>query len=396
MKKKSIQIYVLIVALTAFGLALSNNVLSNYFKDVYQVTAEQRGFIEFPREVPGLVSILVIGALSFMSDIKISILAQALSIIGIMVLGLTTPEYNVMLVFIFINSMGMHLFMPMRESIGMSLVGNENVGKRMGQFKGVDTAFRMIGALLVFLGFRYGFFTFNADVKWVFIIAAFALLVVFFLLIYLNKLVHGGQKHSKRPKLIVKKRYKFYYILVVLFGVQKQIMMVYAPWVLIDLLNKPVEVIAILSIVASFVGIFFIPAVGRWLDRFGYKKLLYVDALSFIGVYLLFGVLCASYVNGSLPKVGWPVYIAYVLFIIDRMSTQLGLVRTVYLKKIAERSEDITPTLSLGMTLDHFVSIIAAALGGLAWGRFGPQYIFFGVALLSFINLFVAIRVREI
>ena len=81
--RKEIKIYFAILALTAFGLGLTNNVISNFFKDAYQVSAYTRGVLEFPREVPGMISVIVIASLSFLSDIRISIIAQMLSIVGI-------------------------------------------------------------------------------------------------------------------------------------------------------------------------------------------------------------------------------------------------------------------------------------------------------------------------
>lgn len=392
--KKELKIYFAILALGALGAGLSGNVLSNYFKDVYDVTTAQRGFIEFPRELPGMLSILVVSALSFMTDYRIAVIAQILAAIGIAVLGFFTPIYSIMLVFIFINSFGAHLFMPMRQSIGISLIDDHQDGKRMGQYNGVMTAFRMVGALLVFIGFRLGFFSFKTPIKMVFVIAAIFLLLSSLLLYVLGKMMHNPDGHHTPNKFVFKMKYKYYYMLVVMFGVQKQIMLVYAPWVLIELLNVKVDTLAILSIIGGFIGIFFIPAVGRWIDQFGVKKLLYADALSFIGVYALFGVLSAGYVSGSLATVGLPMFLGFALFIIDKMSTQLGLVRTVFLKRIVDTPADITPTLSLGLSLDHLVSIIAAILGGVVWYNWGPQYIFYGVSSLSLINLYVASKAQ--
>lgn len=130
--KKEIKIYFAIIALTAFGLGMTNNVISNFFKDAYNVTAYQRGFLEFPRELPGLISVFVIAGLSFLSDIRISMLAQLLSVVGILALGLYTPTFNVMIIFIFINSLGMHLFFPLQDSIGLELAEKDNMGKRLG------------------------------------------------------------------------------------------------------------------------------------------------------------------------------------------------------------------------------------------------------------------------
>lgn len=389
------KVYFIILALTALGLGLSNDVMSNYFKDAYQITAYQRGLIEFPRELPGVLVLLVVAALSSFSDIRLSMLAQFLSIVGILVLGFFTPTFSVMLVFIFINSLGMHMFFPLQDSIGMSIIKGNDVGKRMGQYKGVSTAFSMFGSILVFIGFRFGFFSFTSNIKWIFIISALILILVLILFFILEKTMSSPPKTSKKIRFIFRKKYKFYYTLVIMFGVQKQIMIVYGPWVLIELLSKKADTLAILGMIGSFIGIFFIPKVGKLLDKFGIKKLLYADALSFIGVYLIYGLLASGFVSGKISTFGIPLFLAYGIFIFDRMSNQLGMVRTIYLRSIAVDTSDIMPTLSLGLSLDHIVSIICAYLGGVVWSLWGPQYIFFLAAFLSLVNLYVAYKVKE-
>jgi predicted MFS family arabinose efflux permease len=367
--------------------------LSNYLKEVYEVTAIQRGTIEFPRELPGLLSILIVSMLARFTDIRIATFAQITAAVGILLLGMFTPIYGIMLVLIFVNSMGTHLFMPMRQSIGINLVQDGKYGKRLGQFNGTTTAFQMLGAIIIFFGFKFGKLSFNTHIQWVFVLASIALAISAFLLVILDKRINDLDSHPAKTKFLFRKEYKFYYILVIMFGVQKQIMLVYGPWVLIELLGKKVETIAVLAIIGYFIGIFFIPALGRWIDRFGIRKLMFADAISFIVVYALYGILSGGYASGSLAKVGLPVFMAYGLFIIDRMSTQMGLIRTVYLKLIAVDSKDITPTISLGMTLDHVVSIVAAVLGGIVWVTWGPQYIFYVVSTLSLVNLYVAFSV---
>lgn len=390
---KEIVLYVIILALVALASALSGNVLSNYFKDVYHTDAFQRGFIEFPRELPGMLSILMVSALYKFSDVKIAFVSMICAALGIIVLGFATPTFYIMLIFIFINSVGAHLYMPMQSSIGMNLIKDGQYGKWMGVFSGITTAFTMIGGIVVYFGFKNGFFSFTSDVKSIFLWSAGIFLLAGLIHIPLMALTKGHASHHDKEKFIVRREYKYYYALVIMFGVQKQIMMVYGPWIFIDTLGKSVETIAILSIVGSFVGIFFIPAVGRWLDRFGVKKLLYADALSFIFVYAFYGLLSGGYASGTLAKVGFPLFLGYALFIVDRMSTQMGIVRTLYLKKIALDTKDITPTISLGLTLDHFVSIIAAFFGGIVWVKYGPQYIFYLVSFMSLVNLYVAYKV---
>lgn len=392
---KGLLVYFIIIALTAFGQGLSGDVISNYFKDAYNVTAYQRGVIEFPRELPGLILIFVVAALSFLSDIRISIIAQMFGIAGITVLGLFTPSFAVMLIFIFINSMGIHMFMPLQDSIGMSLIKDDNIGKRMGQYKGVYTGFAMLASILVYIGFKAGFFSFTTKIKWTFILSAIILLFALIFLIVLQKTEKVNDIHNqKKINFIFRKEYKYYYILVIMFGVQKQMMIVYGPWVLIEILNKKADTLAVLGIIGSLIGTFFIPAVGKWLDRFGIKTILYADAISYIVVYFLYGLMSAGFVSGKLALIGIPVILTYVLVILDKMSTQFGMVRTIYLRTIAVDPADITPTLSLGVSMDHFVSIICAFMGGIVWSVWGPQYIFFLAAALSLVNLYVATKVK--
>lgn len=392
--RREIKVYILVLALTAFGLGFSNDIISNYFKDAYQVSAFQRGIIEIPREMPGVLAVLIISFLSMFSDIRIGMLAQFLSLAGMLVLGLFTPAFGLMLLFIFINSVGMHLFFPLQDSIGLALIRGGRTGRWMGRFKGIYTAFQMGAAIVVFLGFRFGLFSFETQQKWPFLLAGLSALLVLLLLGYLQRLVHLPGAKAVKNHLVLRRDYRYYYILTVMYGVQKQIMMVYGPWVLIDLLSKKADTIAMLSICGGAIGIGFIPALGRWMDRFGIKAMLYADALSFIAVYILYGIFAAGYAEGWLARSGWAVLPAYLIFILDRMSTQVGLVRTVYLQAIAVKPSEITPSLSIGQSLDHIVSIVCATLGGVIWGAWGPQYIFFLAAALSLVNLYVAYRVK--
>lgn len=403
--RRSVNLYMIVLALAALGAGLSDTVLSNYFKDAYQVSAFQRGLIEIPREIPGFIGVFIVSWLACLGDLRIAILAQTLMVIGLFLLGLLTPAFSVMLIFIFIHSLGGHLWYPLQDTLGLHLIrDNGTAGKLIGRFKGISTGFGMVAGIIVYIGFRSGFFSFTTPVKSIFIVAMVLFAAVLVFLILLKRQMpnekFAGQANdplsrrfgfrARRIKLVFHREYRYYYALAVVFGVQKQIMFVFAPWVLIDLLDKKADTLALLTIAGSFIGIFFIPALGRWVDRFGIKKMLYVDAFSFIVVYVLYGLVSAGFNTGTLAKTGLPVILVFILFVIDRMSMQMGLIRSLYLRNIAIRPEDIAPTLTLGQSMDHVVSITCAALGGLVWSIWGPQYVFFLAAMLSVINYIVA------
>lgn len=387
--KRAIYIFFTILAFTAIGLTFSDQMFSNYFKDAYNINAYQRGLVEFPRELPGILGLVIIASLSFLGDIRISIIAQILSAVGILVLGLLTPTFGVMLIFLFVNSLGMHLFFPLQDGIGMNLI-TSNIGKRMGQYKAVGTAFSMITSIMVFIGFRNGWFSLTTPIKYVFLLSSGAFIITALLFVELLKLVKTPIHSDRRFKFIFRKEYKFYYILAIMNGAQKQILFVYAPWLLIDILGKRVDTIVILSIIGSFFGMFFLQAIGKGLDKYGVKKMLYADALSFIIVYIAYGVMAVGFVSGKFATYGIPVLLTLGIFILDKLSMQFAMVRTIYLGSILLDKSEMTQTLSLGISLDHIFTIICAYFGGLIWVTFGPQYTFFMTATLSIVNLVVA------
>lgn len=392
--KKIILLFFMVVSFCALAAGFSDTILSNYFKDVYDINAVQRGIIEFPRELPGVISIFAVSTLAFLGNYKIGIVAQLLSGFGILVLAFFTPSFNIMLVFLFIYSLGTHMFMPVQDSIAISLFRDENLGKRMGQYKAIATACSTIAAVIIFFGFRYDLLTFSSRIKPTFVISFIFIILTSICLVYINTVkkekVNQEIKQRSKVKFVFRKEYKLYYILSILHGTQKQIMLVFGPWVLIDLLSQGADTIALLTIISSFVGIFFVQALGKWIDSLGIRKIMYLDAISFIGVYLTYGFITAAILNGKLTNVTLAVVLSGGLFVCDRISMQIGMVRSMYLNSIIVDKSEMTQTLTTGVSLDHIVTIAFAPIAGYIWTNIGPQYIFFIAAGVSLINVYIA------
>jgi len=389
-RQKAFIFLLVATALTSLAGGLSEGVYSNFYYEVYSVTPEQRGFIEFPREIPGLIAVFIISLFSFLGEIKLAIAAQVLSIIGLVLLGVFTPPFSIMLAFLFINSMGMHLYMPLKDSIGLNIIGDENAGRKFGLLNGVRTAAGFVAGLAIFAGFRSGFFSFEHTVIRNFLIATIFFAAVVVILLKIRKMIGDPVISTGKGRLLFRGEYKFYYMLASLHGAHKQIAGVFAPWVLITILMRQADTMALLGMIGMFLGIFFIPFAGRMTDKFGVKSMMFVEGFAFIGIYVLFGIFAAGFSRGTIAAVGIPIIIIYALFIFDRMTMQLGMIRVLYLRQIALDKSEISPTLSTGMSIDHAISIIGAFLGGLVWAAWGPQYVFFIAAVLSLGNVMVA------
>ncbi len=383
--------YIAAISTVAFAAGLSDVILANFFKDAYNVTTMERAFIEFPRETPGILAIFAISILSRLGDIKIAMISQLIAMIGIVILAVTTPSFYMMTAVLFVFSMGVHMLMPLQDNIAMEIVSSDSgndVGSSLGKVKGISTAFSLLASLVVFFGFQKGIFQLEQEIRWIFIIAGiFFFISVIFLGCVLKRVKPGK---LVKPKFLIRKEYRFYYILSIMNGVQKQVFLVFAPWVIIEILGQGAGTISMLLLVSSVCGMFFLPFLGRCLDRFGIRAMFYADALSFIFVYLAFAFMTYNIVAGNFSKVGWAMYITFIIFVVDRMSSQMGFIRSVYLNRIAKDKSEIVPTISLGISLDHVVSIGCSFVSGLIWTNFGAHYIFIMAASFSLVNLVVA------
>jgi len=393
--KTAIFIFVLVSVFAGFYQGVVDSVFSNYFKEAYNATATQRGIIEFPRELPGIVSLFVITALSFLRDIRTAVIAHILGIVGLVVLGLFQPSFGLMLIFLFIFSLGQHMFMPLGDSIGLSLATRDNMGRLLGRFNSVRMAFGMIAGIVCFMGFRSGFFNFETPVI-IFLICAAAFLACAVLLLVMHaKVGRDLESRTEVSKLIFRKEYIRYYVICMLFGSRKQIMFVFSPWVLIELCGFRADTMSILGVIGAFIGIFFIPFVGRLIDRHGSRVVMMIEALCFVGVYIAYGALSKGLSEQTFIVAGIGLFTVFALYILDRMSFQFYMVRSIYLKAIAVREEDVTPSLSAGMAIDHAFSIICAFLCGIVWDAWGPQYVFVIAAIISAVNFFVAYGIKK-
>jgi predicted MFS family arabinose efflux permease len=167
-------------------------------------------------------------------------------------------------------------------------------------------------------------------------------------------------------------------------------MIVYSPWVLIELLGFRADTMSILAVIGALIGIFFLPVVGKWIDRFGVRKVMMVEAFAFLLIYMAYGLLSRWVGGAAAAPAGIMMLLVYLLNIIDRMTAQFGMDRAIYMRQIAAAPEDVTPSLSLGMSIDHVLAIAGATVCGVIWQQFGPEYVFILAGALSLLNFFVA------
>lgn len=369
-------LFLFVGALIGIGQSVDGSTLTNFLKDKLDIAILQRSMLEFPRELPGFLVVLIIGFLYAFGDIRIAAVSNLLAAAGMFALGVVPNNFAIIIICMFFYSMGVHVFMPLSNSIGMSFANDANLGRRLGQFSSANTAALVAGSAILWLLFKFLNLSFTAS----FTIGAVAFLGAAILLMFMNPL--QTKKASKR--FIYRKEYRVFYWLSLLFGARKQIFITFAPWVLVSVFKQKVTTMTILFFIIAVLGIVFKPFVGYLIDKIGEKTVLAGEA-----VLLFFVCLGYAFADNIIPGSG-AIYIVFACYIADQLLTAAGMARATYLKKIIVKEDDLMPTLSAGISIDHIISMTIPFLGGYVWfstGETGYKYVFIGGAVIALINL---------
>ena len=102
-------------------IGIANGIYSttfnNFLSDVFKLSADARGVVEFPRELPGMTIMFVIALLSFLGDIKMAIIGMIFAAIGLFGLGTLSHTFSGALAWIMIFSLGTHMFFPLTHLV---------------------------------------------------------------------------------------------------------------------------------------------------------------------------------------------------------------------------------------------------------------------------------------
>lgn len=362
------------------GYSLFDATFNNYINDRFVLSGFARSFLEMPRELPGLLCVFISALLWFLCSRRLGALAMALGALGAALIGFASPNYAVMVIWLFLYSLGQHLFLPVASTIGMELAEKGRAGARLGQLNAIRNAATIAGSFLVFVGFKYLGFDFHHT----FALATLAFVVAAALLFAMRP----HQVHKPKLYLKMHRPYRLFYILAILFGSRKQLFITFAPWVIVSVFKEPTATMGTLLTLGGVIGILFQPLLGRAVDRFGERSVLAAEAVSLVFVCLGYGF--ARFVFAE--RVAF--YVTCACFLADQMLMSVSMARSTYMKKIALDPAHVQPALTLSVTIDHVFSISVALLGGVIWNAYGYQYVFLMGMAIAAINFFAAMQVK--
>ena len=220
---RELKLFIIATVALGIGSSIIDSTFNNFLNDRFALTGFQRSMLEFPREIPGFSVAFVSALLWFLCSRRLGAVAMLIAAAGALLIGFASSGYAVMLVWLFIYSLGQHLFLPLTSSIGMELAKEGRAGRRLGQLNVARNAAAIIGSFAVVCGFKYAGFTFHHT----FVLAAIAFIAgAFFMSAMKQEKTQGATVYLK-----LHREYRLFYMLSILYGSRKQIFLTFAPWV---------------------------------------------------------------------------------------------------------------------------------------------------------------------
>lgn len=387
---KAVRTFLATILFSGLAYGFYRGIQDNYLAEIVKISEFERGIVEFFREIPGLLLVFILAAMYRFSETKVFKIGTAIMLSGVLGLLLLGSSKVVVILFMVVFSTGEHIVMPIKSSMSLSFAKNDKGGASLGVTSSISHGGNIIGFFLVsalfFVFSRIGIARDSIiGFRTVFIIAAVLLLLS--TLIVLTMKDQG--KPVRRSRLYINKKYHKFYMLEVFYGARKQIFLTFAPYVLILFYGADTSVIALLLAICAVFGMLLSPVIGILVDKLGYKTIMVADTLILVVVCLMYGFAHRLF----------PMHIAFIVvcinFVLDSIISLASMATNVYVRDLSSSREELTATLTTGISVNHLISVLIALLGGYIWKTLGIEVLFSLSAVLGVINSIYAATIKK-
>lgn len=351
----------------AAWMALTNN----FAVEVLSFSGKEIGIQQSIREIPGFLSfaavfLLLLGREQTWAYVSLLMLGGAAAVTGLF------PSFTGFLITTFISSIGFHYYETMHQSLSLQWLPKATAPATMGKILAVGSTAQL--AVFVFILMAGGVFamSFNS----IYLITGF-ITVIGTVLIWLAfpAFRHGTPQNKK---IVLRQRYWLYYALTFMGGARRQIFLVFAGFMMVERFGFKIHEVMLLMIANQFVTMIFAPLVGKWIVRFGERRVLIVEYI---------GLICVFVSYAYVPSWQWAV----ALYLVDHAFFAMAIAMKTYFQKISDPA-DIAPTAGVAFTINHIAAVFIPVLFGLIW-IFDPAAVFLAGAAMACVSLVLAMLV---
>ena len=355
---------------STMGLQTWLTLFNNFAVDVAKLGGNSVGVIQSVREIPGFLALLAVFVIMFIKEHRLS----ALSII-ILGLGLTItgwfPSYAGLLTTTLVMSFGFHYFETTNMSLTLQYFDKATSPWVFGKQRSFAAASNIaVGILIYFLAFLLNF------------AGIYLLIGALIVAAGIWGLLQDPSDKTLVPlhkKMILRKKYWLFYFLTFMAGARRQIFMAFAVLLMVQKFSYSVQEITILFVINNIINYYLSPLIGKYIIRFGERKILSLEYSSLIIIFLAYATTTSKLLVAA-------------LYILDHIFFNFAIAIRTYFQKVGDH-RDISPSMAVGFTINHIAAVFLPALGGILW-MIDYRIPFFGGTVMALVSLFAVQMIR--
>jgi len=357
----------LAVAFAGFTMSLQLGVNSNFVAEEMGLSGFEQGLLETCREVCGIVAL---GVLAILAGVAEPLVAAAMLVLfGLGIGGYAFVHDYLWLVLVsLVWSQGLHVWMPLPNSMALALAEPGRAGRRVGQVHAAGAAGSGLGLVAALVLYLMG-----VKIRPLFLVAGAAGLLAAVACLGIPRNIK-----TPGPRLVFRRKYSLFYLLNFLEGWRKQIFVAFAGFMLVRMYGADLRTMLLLWIAIRAISWVASPPVGRLIDRVGERRTL---VFYFVCLTLFF--------------IGYAViqskFVLYAIYVVNGAFVVFSMALTTYVNRIAPPREH-TPTLSMGVAMNHVAAVLMPLVGGLLWKFAGYQWTFLAGAAATALSVLAALR----
>ena len=318
------------------------------------------GIMQSLREIPGFLSFAVIFLLIFIREQSLVLVSLCLLGIGTALTGFFPSIIGLYLTTV-LMSLGFHYFETLRQSLVLQWTDKAETAEVLGKLIAAGSFASLVAFGLIYIGLDL----IGLEMRWVYLIGGGLTVAAAGMAWAVFPRFPGKVEQVKR--LVLRRRYWLYYLLVFMSGARRQIFVVFAGFLMVEKFGFQASTITLLFMANCVINIFLAPRIGKLIGRWGERRALTFEYIGLIGVFTAY----------AFVDVAW---LAAAIYIADHMFFALAIAIKTYFQKIADPA-DIASSTGVSFTISHIAAVVIPAAFGFLWVISPPAVFLLGAAM---------------
>ncbi|MBU5613948.1 MFS transporter [Geomonas azotofigens] len=372
-QRPMLRFLVVLTAASTIGLQGYTILFNNFAAEMVHLNGSQVGVTQSVREIPGLLSLLVVFVLLLVREHKLAALSVVLLGLGTGITALF-PSYGWVIFTTVVMSFGFHYYESTNQSLTLQYFSTALSPLIFGRLRALAAVSSVVAGVIVYC------LSGVAQYREMYLAIGALVLAAGVWGLFQNP-THAGIV-PQRKKMILRRRYSLFYLLTLLSGARRQIFVVFSILLLVQVFHFTVREMTILFIVNNVVAYILNSLIGKAINHFGERT---ISSIEYSGVIVIFLVYAFTTSKN----------LVMLMYILDNILYNFEVAIRTYFQKVADPA-DIASSMSVGFTINHIAAVFLPALGGYFW-MMDYRIPFIGGTVLGVISLIAAqwMRVPE-